>query len=193
MHKTGEIGVGIGSTYIIMIFVVLCLTTFGALALVTVDGDYKLTKKTGESTTNFYEADSKAEEILAQIDEVLIKSGQEVGEVSSQVGNKTEKQIGNKAGKHIEPLIDEEGIYKTYITKELEQITDFKIVSNENQRLEVSYQVRVDERQSLGVKVQINSYEMSKKSRYTLVEWALRSEADWEYEEIEFEDIIIGQ
>lgn len=178
MHKKGEIGVGIGSTSIIMVFVVLCLTTFGVLALVTVDGDYKLTKKTAESVTHFYEADSQAEEILAQIDSVLVAAHAEVQKLGDlQVIDKTEK----------------ESLYQEYITKELQQIPNLTLESSSQNQIEVSYPIPIDERQNLAVRLQINPYEMSQESRYTILEWVVRPGADWEYEAIEFEDIMIGQ
>lgn len=178
MHKKGEIGVGIGSTSIIMVFVVLCLTTFGVLALVTVDGDYKLTKKTAESVTHFYEADSQAEEILAQIDSVLVAARAEVQKLGDlQVIDKTEK----------------ESLYQEYITKELQQIPNLTLESSSQNQIEVSYPIPIDERQNLAIRLQINPYEMSQESRYTILEWAVRPGADWEYEAIEFEDIMIGQ
>lgn len=165
VHKKSEIGVGIGSTSIIMVFVVLCLTTFGVLALVTVDGEYKLTQKTAESITHFYEADSQAEELLAQIDGVLVAANAE---------------------------IQRQGDLR-YIVKELCQIPTITLESSSQNQIEVSYQIPVDERQKLAVRMQINPYEMSKESRYTLLEWAVRPGADWEYESIEFEDIRIEQ
>lgn len=75
MDRKLKMGVGIGGPSIIMIFVVLCFTTLGALSLMTADADWKLTSKVAASVTDYYAADSKAEEILADSDAAL-KSGQ---------------------------------------------------------------------------------------------------------------------
>ena len=75
MDRKLKMGVGIGGPSIIMIFVVLCFTTLGALSLMTADADWKLTEKVAASVTDYYAADSKAEEILAAADAAL-KSGQ---------------------------------------------------------------------------------------------------------------------
>ena len=74
MSKKLKMGVGIGGPSIIMIFVVLCFTTLGALSLMTADADWKLTKKVAASVTDYYAADNKAEEILAAAD-AAIKAG----------------------------------------------------------------------------------------------------------------------
>jgi hypothetical protein len=68
MDRKLKMSIGIGGPSIIMIFVVLCLTTLAALSLMTANADWKLTKKAAKATTDYYKADSKAEEILAGAD-----------------------------------------------------------------------------------------------------------------------------
>lgn len=75
MDKKLKMGVGIGGPSIIMIFVVLCFTTLGALSLMTANADWKLTHKVATSVTDYYTADNQAEEILASADAAL-KNGQ---------------------------------------------------------------------------------------------------------------------
>ncbi|MBR0598855.1 hypothetical protein [Sinanaerobacter chloroacetimidivorans] len=75
MNKKFQMGVGLGGPSIIMIFVVLCLSTLGALSLVTANADWKLTQKAAEAVTAYYHADCEAEEILASADATL-KAGQ---------------------------------------------------------------------------------------------------------------------
>lgn len=71
MERKLKMGVGIGGPSIIMIFVVLCLTTLGALSLMTVHADWKLTQKAADAVTGYYSADNEAEEILASADASL--------------------------------------------------------------------------------------------------------------------------
>ena len=61
-----------------MIFVILCLTTLGALSLMTANADWKLTEKAANAVTAYYVADNKAEETLASIDASL-KLGKPIG------------------------------------------------------------------------------------------------------------------
>lgn len=63
-----KMSVGIGGPSIIMILVVLSLTTLSALSLMTANSDWKLTKRTAQSVTDYYSADNQAEEILASAD-----------------------------------------------------------------------------------------------------------------------------
>lgn len=68
MDKKLKMSVGIGGPSIIMILVVLSLTTLSALSLMTANSDWKLTKRTAQSVTDYYSADNQAEEILASAD-----------------------------------------------------------------------------------------------------------------------------
>lgn len=77
MQRNLKMGVGIGGPSIIMIFVVLCLTTLGALSLMTATADWKLSQKTADSVSNYYAADNEAEEILAAADASL-KAGRQL-------------------------------------------------------------------------------------------------------------------
>ncbi len=64
-------GISVGSSSILAIFVVLCLTTFATLSLVSAQADYKLTKKTAQATAEYYAADAKAEEMLQELHKAL--------------------------------------------------------------------------------------------------------------------------
>ena len=60
-------GTSMGVTSIIAILVILVLVVFSTLSVTTSKADLTLSKKTADSITAFYEADSKAEELLANI------------------------------------------------------------------------------------------------------------------------------
>lgn len=57
--------VGIGS--LLTVFAVLCLTVFALLSVTTVLSDSRLSQKSMAAVTGYYEADCRAEEILAQL------------------------------------------------------------------------------------------------------------------------------
>jgi hypothetical protein len=69
--KRGGIRLSIGGSSILVIFVILTLTTFAALSLVSANADYSLSRKTMSASTQYYTADSRAEEMLMQIDTAL--------------------------------------------------------------------------------------------------------------------------
>lgn len=61
----------IGTTSLILIFIVLCLTTFGLLSLTSAKGDLNLARKGAASVQTYYRADCEGEEFLAQADQKL--------------------------------------------------------------------------------------------------------------------------
>lgn len=61
-----------GFSTILLSFVMICVVTFSALALVTANSDYKLSKKVATKTTEYYAAQEKAYERLAVLDELFI-------------------------------------------------------------------------------------------------------------------------
>lgn len=65
---------GMGASSVLLIFVVLCLTTFGILTLVTAQADLRLSYKARESLQIYYTADSKTDIALKDIDFVLAKA-----------------------------------------------------------------------------------------------------------------------
>ena len=71
MSSRSSTGVNVGGSSILVIFVLLCLTTFATLSLVSAHADEKLTQKAAMAAAEFYAADSAAEEKLAQIDVIL--------------------------------------------------------------------------------------------------------------------------
>lgn len=65
------ISINIGSVSILFIFVLLCITTFSTLSLVSAKADYKLSSTSATFMSDFYSGDTKAEETLASIDLLL--------------------------------------------------------------------------------------------------------------------------
>lgn len=66
--------VNIGSSSLLIIFLVLCLTTFAILSLSSAQSDYSFSQKFAEHKTEYYEASSRAEMILGEIDQILEKA-----------------------------------------------------------------------------------------------------------------------
>lgn len=68
MAKRVQSGMSVGGSSILLIFVLLSLTTFAALSLVSANADYKLSDKNAQATQAYYTADAAAEETLAAVD-----------------------------------------------------------------------------------------------------------------------------
>lgn len=60
-----------GFSTILLSFVMICVVTFSALALVTSHSDYKLSKKVADKTTLYYEAQESAYTKLKNLEAVL--------------------------------------------------------------------------------------------------------------------------
>lgn len=71
MKKRKGFGVNIGSSSILLIFVILCLVSFATLSIVSANADYRLGKKILARTTAYYDACNEAEKSLAAIDATL--------------------------------------------------------------------------------------------------------------------------
>lgn len=69
MAKRGSnMGVGVGGSSILVIFILLCLTTFATLSMVSANADLRLTEKSADAVREFYAADAAAEQLLAAAD-----------------------------------------------------------------------------------------------------------------------------
>lgn len=71
MQKRKSIGVNIGSSSILLIFVILCLVSFATLSIVSANADYKLGQKILTRTSSYYDACNQAEKSIAAIDRTL--------------------------------------------------------------------------------------------------------------------------
>lgn len=69
--------VNIGASSLILIFIVLCMATFGLLSISSAQGDLKLAGRNGEAVRAYYEADSRGQQWLKEVDQVLTE---EMGE-----------------------------------------------------------------------------------------------------------------
>ncbi len=71
MKKSIEVGVPIGTSLMLMVFVLTCLITFAALSFISSNNDNEMSISTAESNDEYYLAESKAQENLKEIDGVL--------------------------------------------------------------------------------------------------------------------------
>ncbi len=63
-----------GFSTILIAFVMICIVTFAALALMTANSDYQLSKKVANRTSRYYLAEKEATQRLQQIDITLSKA-----------------------------------------------------------------------------------------------------------------------
>lgn len=63
--KGPKIGLNIGASSILVVFILLCLVTFATLSLVSANADYRLSKRVADHTGAYYDATASAREDLA--------------------------------------------------------------------------------------------------------------------------------
>ena len=66
-----EFHVNVGSSSILLIFVILCLISFATLSIVSANADAKLSRRVVERTTAYNQACNPAQEDIASIDSTL--------------------------------------------------------------------------------------------------------------------------
>lgn len=87
MKKKLTGGINVGTSSILVTFVLLCLVTFAALSFLSANSDYKLSKQTADRTTQYYAANSMAEYYLADIEGRLSKSLKQVSSKDEYIEN----------------------------------------------------------------------------------------------------------
>lgn len=66
--------VNIGSSLLLVIFLVLCLVTFATLSLSSARSDYSFSSRAAQRRTDYYQACNTAEDVLAQVDDILVNA-----------------------------------------------------------------------------------------------------------------------
>ena len=72
-EKRGR-GANVGSASLILIFIVLCLGTFGLLALSSAGNDLDLARRNEAAVAEYYRADGEAEIFLMKVNEALAQA-----------------------------------------------------------------------------------------------------------------------
>lgn len=75
--------VNIGSSSLLVIFLILCLVTFAILSLSSAKSDYTFSERLAEHKKTYYEASAKAEDIVDEIDAILYETSRNVNSASS--------------------------------------------------------------------------------------------------------------
>ena len=73
----------IGFSSILVVFVMLALSTFTVLTLVSANADYKLTKIMADGNTAYYEASNRARSRLAELDRTLEETYHQDGRLTA--------------------------------------------------------------------------------------------------------------
>ena len=135
-------GMNVGSSSILVTFVLLCLVTFAALSFVSANADHNLAVKTGERIQAYYAGDSAAEINLANID----------GQLNMYAADTDEDEYYNG----IEDLFSDNNLYS---------------VSNENGDVLIHYEIPVSDTQMLSVTLKAMYPETNNNKAFEIREW----------------------
>ena len=111
MKKVKVQFLNVGGVSIIMIFMVLCLTMLGALAVSSAYGDLRLTERYKDNTILYYQADSAAQEKLFRLQEELNKkSVVQKSDLDNIIGNEFVRTGANFVGVFLEAMGEKQAL-----------------------------------------------------------------------------------
>lgn len=131
--------VNIGSSLLLVIFLILCLVTFATLSLSSARGDYSFSSRAAQRRTEYYQACNTAEDVLAQIDEIISQAAEHAGEKpDSSVDWRKDLDFSQIGGAEFD------GMGLEVVFDGAEHSLSYQIPVNEQQALEVALTLTED-------------------------------------------------
>lgn len=147
--------VNIGSSSLLIVFLVLCLATFAILSLSSARSDYTLSERLAGHKSQYYEASSQAEDILDEIDRSLEENASAASSKSSYIKSVTEAFSST-------------------------QIDGISIsCKSQDKDLIISYEIPAGEKQVLDVELKVTDY-TDCENYYKVQKWQINSTGTWE-------------
>lgn len=175
------IGLHVGSSSILVVFVLLCLTTFATLSMVSANADYRIMQKSADASDRYYRADTASEGLVARIDLVLQESyaasidGESYRQVSQQriTGVLEDMVVPESWGVIVQDPRFVDGVDERYYT-----IPYWMDGSS------VTYQIPMSDDQALEVVLEL-PYPAQDGALYRRARWQVINLEDQEYETID--------
>ena len=145
-------GINIGTSSILVTFVLLALVTFAALSYMSARSDYVLSKEAADRTASYYDANRMAEIYLANIEALLSKHLASVSDRQSYY----------------------DGIDGLFSDNEKIEVTD-----GENGTKKLSYSVAVTSGQNLNVSLTVHYPDMTDDSLFKIDKWTTDINRQW--------------
>lgn len=147
--------VNIGSSSLLIIFLVLCLATFAILTLSSARSDHSFSERLAEHKKTYYEASAKAEMVVAGVDEILFQTAEEIDLIGQNNGGNVahtanSSDLSDAYGKYLESVkaaLDGQQIEG--IPLEIQQMED---------ECKVSFRIPAGAQQELSVILQVTDY-----------------------------------
>lgn len=162
--------VNIGSSSLLVIFLVLCLVTFAILSISSARSDYSFSERMAEHKQSYYEASEKAETVVEEIDDILC----EVADNIDQTGLRSDGNASEGFPQYIANVSDAlDGVQTDGISVRVEQSEEECIIS---------FQVPAGDRQALQVGLQVTDYR-NHENYYEIKTWKMIHVDSWEGEQ----------
>lgn len=155
--------VNIGSSSLLVIFLILCLVTFAVLSLSSAKSDYSFSQRLAQHRQVYYEANANAEEIVSQIDNTLW----EIAKVIDLSGLSSSDELDN---------------YFSAVSETLNgnQINDVSVSCDfSGDDLLISFQVPAGDSQALAVTLKANDCQESE-TYYEIKAWQIINTGSWD-------------
>ena len=152
MERKHSGGINIGTSSILVTFVLLALVTFAALSYMSARSDYVLSKEAADRTASYYDANRMAEIYLANIEALL------------------SKQL--KTAKNSQEYY--EGIDKLFADNE-----KIKVTEGADGIRKLSYTIAVTNGQNLDVVLSVHYPDGSDDSLFKIDKWAAEVNREW--------------
>lgn len=158
--------VNIGSSSLLIVFVILCLATFAILSLSSAKSDYSLSERLASHKSQYYNASSKAESILDEIDSAL---------ADVAAATPASRLSGSPKDFPASP-------YASAVAKALDgiQIADIPISCKKaDNNLIIAYQIPLEKEQLLDVELAVTDF-TTHETYYEVQKWQVISTDTWE-------------
>lgn len=157
--------VNIGSSSLLIVFLILCLATFAILSLSSAKSDYSLSEKLAAHNRQYYEASSHAEVVLDKIDRIL--------EETVQLSNPSESFqssadfLSSSYIRSVTEVLDKVSLDDTSISCILQK-----------EGLIISYKIPAGDKHSLDVELLVTDY-TNNENYYKIQKWQINSTSTW--------------
>ena len=152
MEKKHSGGINIGTSSILVTFVLLALVTFAALSYISARSDWVLSKEAADRTASYYDANRMAEIYLANIEAQL--------------------------SKHMEQTSSEQEYYNG-IDALFEDNEKIEVTDGEDGKKLMSYTIAVTNGQNLNITLSAHYPDVSDDSLFKVDKWTTNVNREW--------------
>lgn len=169
MDKRNYGGMNVGTSSVLVAFVLVCLVTFAGLSFLSANSDYTLSKESATRTTEYYKANEQAEYKLAEIDRILTDSAKNVSDETSYY-----KSIDTVFSDSKDITVSDSD--STYLT------------DSDAEKRFISYTIDINEKQQLYVTLLANYPHEGNYCTYNIVKWNTGINPNWSDDSESFGD-----